>query len=279
MPAPEREGDKNQRGRVLVIAGSLEVPGAALLAGLGALRAGAGVLQVATCRSVAPHLGMALPEALVVSCSETSLGGIDPTSSSKLIELAHSADAVLIGPGMMDNSAVAALVLALLQKLTGPRIVLDAAAFTEIRDDESVFAPHCDRIVVTPHSGEMAKFLGCGRDEVDANPRAAANRAARAVRGVVALKGASTYICGHQAEELLSDHGTVGLGTSGSGDTLAGILVGLLARGTTPMLATVWAVYLHAEAGHRLATRNGTFGLLARELPDEVPRIMSDLNK
>ncbi|MBV9066380.1 MAG: NAD(P)H-hydrate dehydratase, partial [Methylobacteriaceae bacterium] len=97
--------------------------------------------------------------------------------------------------------------------------------------------------------------------------------------GVVALKGASTYICDRQAEEVLSDHGTVGLGTSGSGDTLAGILVGLLARGTTPMLATAWAVYLHAEAGHRLATRNGTFGLLARELPDEVPRIMSDLNK
>jgi hydroxyethylthiazole kinase-like uncharacterized protein yjeF len=279
LPTPEREGDKNQRGRVLVIAGSVEVPGAALLAGLGALRAGAGVLRIATCRSVALQLGIALPEAFVGGCPETSRGGIDPASSSKLIELAEGVDAVLIGPGMMDNDAVGELVRALLKGVTQPQIVLDAAAFTEVRDDAEIFAKHSGRIVVTPHSGEMARFLGQSRDDIDADRRQAATKTARIVRGVVALKGASTSICDHEGQELLSDHGTVGLGTSGSGDTLAGILVGLLARGTPPLLATAWAVYLHAEAGQRLATRNGTFGLLAREIPHEVPRIMADLTR
>src|SRR3954454_12221841 len=106
LPEPEKEGDKKQRGRVLVIAGSIEVPGAALLAGLGALRAGAGVLQIATCRSAAPHLGIAMPEAMVVGCRETPAGGIDPTDAPRLIELGSACDAVLIGPGMTDHAAV-----------------------------------------------------------------------------------------------------------------------------------------------------------------------------
>src|SRR5437764_8058691 len=83
LPRHEHDGDKQARGRVLVIAGSTEVPGAALLAGLGALRAGAGVLQIATCRTAAPHLGIAMPEAMVVGCRETAAGGIDPADAPR----------------------------------------------------------------------------------------------------------------------------------------------------------------------------------------------------
>jgi ADP-dependent NAD(P)H-hydrate dehydratase len=79
-------------------------------------------------------------------------------------------------------------------------------------------------------------------------------------------------------EACLSENGTVGLGTSGSGDTLAGIIAGLLARGAPAYCATVWAVYLHGEAGRRLAERYGTFGLLAREIPGEIPAIMNELS-
>ncbi|MBV9395078.1 MAG: NAD(P)H-hydrate dehydratase, partial [Methylobacteriaceae bacterium] len=98
LPRPEREGDKKQRGRVLVIAGSVEMPGAAYLAGVGALRAGAGTLRIATCRSSSARIGVALPEARVFGCRETRGGGIDPGDCAKLIELAETATAVLIGP-------------------------------------------------------------------------------------------------------------------------------------------------------------------------------------
>ena len=278
LPEPEKEGDKKERGRVLVIAGSVEVPGAAVLAGLGALRAGAGVLRIATCRSSAAQLGIALPEARVFGCSETKGGGIDPSNSPKLIELAQTADVVLVGPGMMDESAVEELVVALLS-VKGPQFVLDAAAFTELRNHRDLFPRHRGDITVTPHSGEMAKFLGCSREEVDADPLAAGRAAAHVVQGVVTVKGASTHIVSFEGEEWLSDHGTIGLATSGSGDTLAGILAGLLARGARAALATAWSVYLHAEAGHRLAKREGTFGFLAHEILAEVPRIMADFSK
>jgi hydroxyethylthiazole kinase-like uncharacterized protein yjeF len=276
LPRHEHEGDKHARGRVLVIAGSVEVPGAALLAGLGALRAGAGVLQVATCRSAAPHLAMAMPEAMVVGCRETPDGGIDPANAPRLIELGSGCDAVLVGPGMMDEAAVAELTSELLERLKTSVLVLDAAAFATLKTGKM---PTRGRLVVTPHSGEMAKFLDLPRKEVDSAPLRAARQAAAALQAVVAMKGASTHVVSPDGEAWLCQNGSIGLATSGSGDTLAGILAGLLARGTQPALATIWAVYMHGEAGRRLARRNGTFGLLAREIPGEIPSIMQELSE
>jgi ADP-dependent NAD(P)H-hydrate dehydratase len=277
LPRHDQEGDKQARGRVLVIAGSAEVPGAALLAGLGALRAGAGILQIATCRSAASPLGIAMPEAMVIGCRETPAGGIDPASSPRLTELGSGCDAVLIGPGMLDEAAVAELTSELLKRVKTPFFVLDASAFATLETREMP-GGHAGKIVVTPHSGEMAKFLAVPRDEVDDAPLRAARQAATALQAVVALKGASTHVVSPDGETWLSDNGSIGLATSGSGDTLAGILAGLLARGTRPPLATIWAVYMHGEAGRRLAKRNGTFGLLAREIPGEIPGIMQELS-
>ena len=275
LPRHEKEGDKNERGRVLVIAGSVEVPGAALLAGLGALRAGAGVLQIATCRSNACGLGMAMPEAMVVGCEETFSGDIDPKSYKRLIELGSTADAILVGPGMIDGPAVAELTSELRRHLLDKTFILDAAAFTTLKSTKgSSRSSGCT--VVTPHSGEMANFLGLSRDQIDQDPLAAARCTAKELQAVVAMKGASTYIVSPEGEVCLSEYGSISLATSGSGDTLAGILAGLIARGARPFLATVWAVFLHGEAGRQLASRNGTLGLLAREIPGEVPLIMQD---
>lgn len=276
LPEPEKEGDKQARGRVLVIAGSVEIPGAALLAGLGSLRSGAGILQIATCRSRAGHLGMAMPEAMVIGCNETKAGGIDPASAERLIELGADCDAVLIGPGMTDPAAVAELTLTMLKHLEHPVMVLDALAFSTLRADELPLR-RAGKIVVTPHSGEMAKFLDASREDVDEDPLSAARRAAAALPAVVAMKGAETHVVAENGEAWLSRNGSIGLATSGSGDTLAGILVGLLARGTEASLATAWAVYMHGQAGRNLAERHGTFGLLAREIPGEIPQIMRDL--
>lgn len=276
LPRPDRDGDKTQRGRVLVIAGSVEMPGAAYLAGVGALRAGAGTLRIATCESSTAQIGVALPEARVFGCSETRGGGVDPANGAKLVELAESATAVLIGPGMIDDGAVEELVVALLQRAQRPQFLLDAAAFTELRGHRDIFARYRGRITVTPHAGELATFLGWSRGDVEADPVAAGRAAADIVQGVVTVKGAATHIVSYEGEEWLCEHGTVGLATSGSGDTLAGIIAGVLARGAAPALATIWGVYLHAEAGHRLGQRQGTFGFLAGEILAEIPKIMAD---
>jgi hydroxyethylthiazole kinase-like uncharacterized protein yjeF len=217
-----------------------------------------------------------MPEALVVACSESAQGEIAAENGQRLAELASSSDAVLVGPGMMDETSVRELCSILLEKSEGPHFVLDAAAFTSLRDMKVPGFQH-GRIVCTPHFGEMARFLAWEREKVENDPLGAARAAACRLQAVVALKGSKTHIVSPGGEVLLNDHGAIGLATSGSGDTLAGILAGLLARGTPPQLATAWAVYMHAEAGLRLTKKTGPLGFLAREIPDEIPAIMRDL--
>jgi ADP-dependent NAD(P)H-hydrate dehydratase len=277
VPQPSPDGDKDERGRVLVIAGSREVPGGALLAGVAALRAGAGKLQIATSASVATHLGLAVPEALVIALPELPTGGIALGGADLLIERANRCDAVLIGPGMVDNEAASKFVGALLEGLEGPCLVLDAAALSKIKDHRDLLRRQAGRIVITPHSGEMAAILEIPRKEVVADPLGTARKAAASLQCVVALKGSVTHIVTPQGEAWTFREGNVGLATSGSGDTLAGIIVGLLARGAVPLQAAQWGVYLHGEAGNRLASSYAPLGFLARELLAEVPRIMRDL--
>ena len=130
-----------------------------------------------------------------------------------------------------------------MNEVSGPRFVLDAAAFFQMREHLNDLASQTGRIVSTPHSGEMAKFLGVSRADVEIDPLAAARKASDLGAGVVALKGAVTYIVSPSGEGWLCDHGCIGLATSGSGDTLAGILAGLLARGATLGAAACWSAY------------------------------------
>jgi hydroxyethylthiazole kinase-like uncharacterized protein yjeF len=277
MPLPRhRDGeDKNQRGRVLVVAGSVEVPGGALLAGLATLRAGAGKVQIATCRSIAPYLAVTVPEARVIGLQETPAGGISADEAENLTERCSQCDAMVLGPGMMDSGATSLLTTRLLERASAGCFVLDAVALYGLRDCREALRGHAGRVVLTPHAGEMATLLGISREEVLADPLAAARRAAAELQAVVAMKGGCTFMATPQGRAWSCDRGNVGLATSGSGDTLAGIIAGLLARGAAPAEATVWGVYLHGEAGARLARSHGRIGFLAHELLAEIPLIMA----
>lgn len=279
MPLPRHgdDEDKEGRGQVLVIGGSREVPGAALLAATGALRAGAGKLQMATCRSIAPAMGLAVPEAMVIGVAETEAGGISAEAAETLIGRAERCAAVLLGPGMADQPAVDALTAALIAGTRQPALVLDAAALMNLQTQADALRAHDGRVVLTPHAGEMAGLLGITRNEVVAAPLAVARQVAARLHAMVALKGGSTMIAAPDGRAWTYGGGGIGLATSGSGDTLAGIVTGLLARGAEPETALLWAVYLHGEAGARLARSHGRVGFLARELLAEIPAIMEGL--
>ena len=283
MPLPKHgnDADKDSRGRVLVVAGSRDVPGAALLSAVGALRAGAGKLQVATGRSAALGMAMLLPEALVMGLPETEDGDLGPDAAAALAKAAARTDALLLGPGMMDRASAMALVEAVLGQLEpggAPALVLDAGALCGHAALRDALRPHAGRAVLTPHAGEMATILDIERAEVEADPPGAGRRAAAALQQVVIMKGARTTVVSPGGEAWTYAGGGVGLATSGSGDVLAGILAGLLARGASPTEAACWAVWLHGEAGLRLAQRIGPIGFLARELAAEVPRVMAEGN-
>ncbi|HSV84102.1 MAG TPA: NAD(P)H-hydrate dehydratase [Ramlibacter sp.] len=274
LPRPDGNGDKESRGRVLVVAGSREMPGAALLAGTAALRAGAGKLTLATAASVAPMIALAMPEARVIALPEAAGGGLLEEGAGLLEALAGATAALLAGPGLVDPDSSLPLVRRLLPLFADATIVLDALAMDVVRAQPAL--PQA--VVMTPHAGEMAHLTGLEKDAIRQRPLELALRQAAQWGAVVALKGAVTHI----ADPL---HGrawrhasrTPGLGTSGSGDVLAGLIAGLAARGATPAQAAVWGVTLHARAGDRMAERTGRLGYLARELAGEVPALMDAL--
>ena len=278
MPLPPLHGDddKESRGRVLVVGGSALVPGALLLAGVATLRAGAGKLQLATVRSAATALAIAVPEALVLPLPQARNGEIAGTrAAAALRRYAGDTDALLIGPGMGAGPAASALLAALVRLLgDDATLVLDGAGAIALSDDPDVIASLGGRAVLTPHAGEMASLLGIDKRDVEAEPANTARLAAERFAAVVVLKGSESWIAHPDGELLSYDGGSVGLGTSGSGDTLAGIVTGLAARGAVPMTAAVWGVWAHGSAGRNLARRMAAVGFLAHELLAEVPALV-----
>ncbi len=279
LPIPSSDGDKEDRGHILVIGGSREMPGAIILAATAALRAGAGKLTVATGASVAQLVASALPESRVIGLPETEEGGILPSCADLFDPLARKVTAVLIGPGMQDEPAICAFVHALLHKFSDVKIVLDACAMTVVRDMCVENSPDHEHVrlanlILTPHAGEMAHLTGDDKDSIQADPLSAARAATKKWNAVVALKGATTFIASPNGEVWQHQGGNIGLAISGSGDTLAGIIAGLAARGATLEQATAWGVVLHAQAGEQLAQRVGSLGYLAREIAGEVPGLM-----
>ena len=276
LPVPQ-EGSKDERGSVLVLGGSASVPGAALLAGIAALRVGAGKLKIATVERAAIGMALAVPEAMVIGLPETPEGGVDGVRASDgLRDAAKGCDALLVGPGLMENGPTTALAVELLDALPSAAFILDAAAVCGLAAHAEDVRRHKGRVVITPHAGEMAQLLDRSRDAVEADPLDAARAAAELLQVVVVMKGARTWIVDPQGARWLYEGGGVGLATSGSGDALAGLVVGLLARGVAPVSAALWGVFLHGEAGKRLAESVGPVGFLARELSGAVPGLLRE---
>jgi ADP-dependent NAD(P)H-hydrate dehydratase len=274
LPHHPDDGDKNERGLALFIAGSRELSGAALLAGTAALRAGAGRLRIATAESIALGLGVAIPEARVIAFSENEEGCIDHGAIEELVKRCRGVDSLTIGPGMQDGAALADLVRTVLASGGDYPLVLDAAALGVLPPLAAEVRGWRGGAVLLPHMGEMARLLEREKDTVKAHPLAAAREASLRFGAVVLIKGEYSHIVAPDGRTFRYHGGGIGLATSGSGDALAGIVGGLAARGADPLTATLWGVYLHGEAGRRLGWQVGRVGFLARELLDQVPGLL-----
>lgn len=274
LPAIAGDTSKEGRGRVLIVGGAAEVPGALRLTGEAVLRVGAGKLRLATVASAATTLGVAFPEAAVSALAERD-GEIGKGAATALADEIARADAVVLGPGMGAQDAAAALVRGVAGMRSEATLLLDAAAVAGATGLAPVLAPWRGRLVMTPHVGEMAGLCNCDVAVIKADPAGIAGRVARQFGAIVVLKDVETVIAGPDGATLHYRGGGPGLGTGGSGDVLAGAIGGLLARGATATVAAGWGVWLHGEAGRGLASEIGTVGFLARELLPRLPGLLA----
>jgi ADP-dependent NAD(P)H-hydrate dehydratase len=264
-PLPDPSGGKESRGTVLVVGGSRFTPGAVLLAGVAALRAGAGRLQLAVTSSTAAALSIAVPEAKVVGLPETDGGSVAGDVPQHLLDLAAEADVIAIGPGL-DNVEETATLMRRVLDAAGDKtaLVLDAYALGALSRHPELLADRPRRVILTPNVVEAGHLLG--RDPGD-DLAAEAMTLAGQYTAVVSLYG---HIAAPDGRCWREESGDVGLGTSGSGDVRAGIVAGLVGRGADADQAACWGAFAHAVSGQRLVPRFGRTGFLARELVDEV---------
>lgn len=265
LPEVDDGGDKHARGTVLVVGGSVSTPGALLLTGLAALRSGAGKLQVVTVAETSVALAVAVPEAAVVGLAAGPDGSLGVSASEEVVARAADASVVVLGPGLMSKDGAGELLAAVLPQLGSTPVVLDGLALTALTPSllSGVTA------VLTPNDGELAALLD---DSLEG--QAAAVAAASRYGAVVSAPG---WVASPDGRCWCVEAGGIGLGTSGSGDVLAGLVGGVLARGADPAQAAVWGQYLHSAAGDLLTARIGRVGFLARELLDEVPTVLRQL--
>jgi len=268
---PVIDGDKETKGRILIVAGSRDVPGAALLAATAAMRAGAGKLRIATVESAATTLGMAMPEAMVCGLSQAD-GGFAASAVDRIAEAAREVDAVVAGPGVKRSAMCKRMADVLLE--SDCALALDVALLDALEPLHERALERRTMPILLPNAKELASLLDRKPEHVADDPIGCGIRAAQLYRSVVLVKGVTSHVVTPDGECWTYDGGAPGLGVSGSGDVLAGIVGGLLARGAEPLNALLWSVWLHGEAGARLAKRIGPIGFLAREIADEIPALM-----
>lgn len=273
---PRPGESKYDRGVVLVVGGARRSPGAVALAGVASLRVGAGRLTLGAAVSVADGLAIAVPECGIVPLGETDEGSVRGDAAAELASDLESSDAVLFGPGLDDVDAAAELLDGVVSAV-GERtiVVLDAFALVAVHDDPERVDALGGRLIITPNVGELAMIAG--EEEIRGSDTRSVLRAARGVasrlRAVVATQN---LVVDPGGAAWVVHAGNPGLGTSGSGDVLAGAIAGMAARGVGATRAAVWGTYLHATAGDRLA-ETAPVGFLARELSDHFPGILATL--
>ncbi|GAB3623069.1 NAD(P)H-hydrate dehydratase [Mariniluteicoccus endophyticus] len=276
-PLPDGGGNKESQGRVLVVGGSVPMPGGALLAAEAALRGGAGKLQIATPEPIALPMAMQVPEAFVAGLPCDDEGDLTAAGADRVVELAEGCTAVLLGPGIMSPTAACALLEQVVPRLDVP-VVIDALGMAYLTKHRDGLHHLEGRAIVSPNAGELAETLGVDEDEIGDAPLPHALRLATDAGTVVVTGGSTTFVVDPSGSTWQDETGGEGMAVSGSGDVKAGLLLGLLGRGAEPAQAAAWGAYVHGRAGERLVASFGRRGYLARDLLQAIPRGLAELD-
>ncbi|MDD3253865.1 MAG: NAD(P)H-hydrate dehydratase [Lachnospiraceae bacterium] len=268
LPARQMDGNKGTFGKVLVIAGSRGMSGAAYLSALAACRTGAGLVKILTVSENREILQNLLPEAIVAVYDPETLAET-AEFRTLLEEQCDWADAIVLGPGLGQESYVEYMVEAVLSHAYVP-IVLDADGLNSVAAHPYLTQYFTENVIVTPHMGEMARLCATTVSELKQDPVHAAREYSGRYRVVCVLKDAATVIADKDGTLYVNASGCSAMAKGGSGDVLSGVIAGLLARGMEYTDAAAYGVYLHGVAGEAAAKEYGENGVLARDIANAI---------
>ncbi len=263
------DSNKGDFGRVLIVAGSRGMTGAAILCGRAALRGGAGLVQVAVPHGVLAVVAAGDPCFMTVPLVQDAEGRLDFAALADIFALEQSQTVLAVGPGLGRSTELSRMLPELVGKATRP-LVLDADGLNAFAGQAAKLRTRGVPLIVTPHPGEMARLLGIETRAVQADREATAVRFARSHGAVVVLKGHGTVVTDGR-RLYRNTTGNPGMATGGTGDVLTGLTAALLGQGLEPFAAAQLAVYLHGRAGDLARDQLGEVSLIATDLLDFLP--------
>jgi ADP-dependent NAD(P)H-hydrate dehydratase / NAD(P)H-hydrate epimerase len=265
------ESNKGNYGHALVVGGSLGKAGAAAMAGISALRAGAGLSTVATAKSVLGTVAGFHPALMTEPLPETDSGTISSSALDRIAELAKGKSVLAIGPGISRDRQTADLVRALVAQLQLPMVV-DADGLNAFEGRTNELTGNGRTLVITPHPGEMARLMGCTIADVQKDRLGVARQFARQHELIVVLKGHRTLVVQPDGEAWVNTTGNPGMATGGTGDILTGMVAGMIAQHSkNPFAGVLAAVHLHGLAGDVMREAVGEHSLVATDLLKGLP--------
>jgi ADP-dependent NAD(P)H-hydrate dehydratase len=270
LPPRRADSNKGNYGRILVAAGSRGMSGAAVLCGSAALRGGAGLVKVATPRSVWPTVAAGNPCYMTVPLDDTDAGGFAATAAAELLEIASGSDVVALGPGLGRSQELTRMVGEVVSRTPCP-LVLDADGLNACADRPQILEQHAGPLIITPHPGEFGRLLGKTAAQVQAAREELATAFASKHGLIVLLKGHGTIVT-DGSRVLVNTTGNPGMATAGSGDVLTGLVAALLGQGLDPLSAAQLGAHLHGLAGDLARADCGEEGLIASDLLEYLPR-------
>ena len=277
IPPRPSDAHKGDFGRVLLVAGSTGKTGAAHLAGLGALRSGAGLVTIATPRSCVPTVATAAPEYMTLPLAETEDGLVGPDALSQLLEF--PCDVIAVGPGLGTGGGTSVLVHGLLDQATVP-LVLDADALNVVAaGPDRLRGREESALIITPHPGEMARLARTMTEQVQANRVETARAFASSRKLHVVLKGARTLIAAPDGSVFVNLTGNPGMATGGTGDVLTGVTAAWVAQLLDATAACKVAVHLHGLAGDLAAKAHGQVAMTATDLLAELGHAVTEIQQ
>jgi NAD(P)H-hydrate epimerase len=269
---------KGDCGRVLVVAGSRGMTGAACMTAESAARVGAGLVILAVPASVQPVVAGKLTEVMTVALPETKEQTLSQTAREEILSLLERSDVLALGPGISTHPETVALVRQLIKALPVPGVI-DADGLNALVGCPELFAQSPAPLIITPHPGELARLLELSISQVQTQRLSVAEKAAALWKVVVVLKGAGTVIAAPDGETYINPTGNPGMATGGMGDVLTGVITGFLAQGMDLAKATAAGAFIHGLTADRLASEKGIRGLLAGDVMAALPKIIKMLEK
>lgn len=276
LPRRRPSMNKGDCGRVLIIAGSDGMAGAACLCSQAAIRCGSGLVTLAAPECIQPVAAAKLTEVMTYPlpcCNKILAEG----AAAKLEGKLSSCDACAIGPGLGKSDGAREVLSAVLQN--GAPCVIDADGLNILAENTELLQNRKCEVILTPHPGEMARLTKKTIAEIEADRSAAAAELAAKYRVYVLLKGAGTVIAAPDGELHINTSGNSGMASGGMGDVLTGVIASLLGQGLSPFNAAALGAFIHGFAGDIAAEEKGEYGLIASDLIEKLPLALKELSR